>query len=245
MPIPITSLRTFSVLLMASFGALPAATADDASPSPRQVGMEYDVHDFWPANGDPAETDGPEEPVRRAARILRELEEDPALDPVLEQARGVLLVPDYAVAALIAGLAGGNGILLSRREGSWRQPAFYNFAHLSVGPQAGAAGGSVAYFLMSERALGRFAKEGRLALTAEAGLNLIEWSARAGGKLGQDEDIIVWTETEGLLAELSLGISELTWDEEKNRAYYGQAVTPADVLEGRVEPPDPNPLALE
>jgi lipid-binding SYLF domain-containing protein len=190
--------------------------------------------------GSEATTSGPVEDVREAAAVIRQMrtQTDGDAAQLLEQARGVFVVPDYATAALLAGVSGGEGVLLTKRDGEWGNPAFYDIGRLSVGVQVGAAAGSIVLVLMSDKAVESFKQEeNTFSLTADAGLSIVNWSAWAQGEVGREGDIVMWTDVEGLMGAVAVGVSGVSWDEEENAAYYGRPVTMAQILEGEVKSP--------
>ncbi|MGQ9427119.1 lipid-binding SYLF domain-containing protein [Gilvimarinus sp. F26214L] len=177
------------------------------------------------------------------AEVLREMKSDPDLRHLLEESHGVLVVPNYASAALVIGAAGGDAVLLLRQGGEWTHPAFYHLGSLSAGLQLGIEAGSMAMVLTSDRALDSFTKDNNFSLSADAGFSVIEWSARARGELTATADLILWMDTDGLLGELALGLNNLIWDSGANREYYGRDVDPERVLRQGVASPNAHLLA--
>lgn len=185
---------------------------------------------------------GPREQVRESAKVLQDMRKNRDLRPLLDEAQGIFVIPEYGTAALVIGAAGGEGVLLSKRNGEWARPSFYDVGSLSAGLQAGVAAGAVAMLLMSEEALDAFRQDSALSLTADAGLSIVDWSAQARGEPGEGKDIVVWTDTEGLFAGLALGINNITWDEKDSAQYYGQITSPQAILSGEVQDPNRNLL---
>ncbi|MYM76313.1 hypothetical protein GTP56_29650, partial [Duganella sp. FT134W] len=117
------------------------------------------------------------ERVTDAMRVVRQLEAEPRMKQLLQQAKGVLIVPAYGRAALGVGAHGGAGLLLLKRaDGSWSGPAFYDLGGLTVGLQAGAEGGALAMVLNNDKAVGEFMKKNNFSLSAAAGLTVFNWS---------------------------------------------------------------------
>lgn len=179
---------------------------------------------------------GPMEDVNESVTVLNQMQQDPDMRKLLDKAKGVFIVPDYAAASLIVGGSGGEGVLLTRTDNEWSNPVFYDIGSISAGLQAGAAAGSMAWVLMNDNAVDSFKKENNFSLTADAGFSIINWSARARGDVS-DNDVIVWTDTEGLLGELSVGVTDVNLDDEENQEYYGQEVTAQAILSGEVKNP--------
>ena len=175
--------------------------------------------------------------VRTAAGIVKQLLRESEMLQLMGRSKGIFVIPDYATAALIAGAAGGKGVLLSRQGRVWSGPAFYDVGGLSVGAQAGVAAGSIAMLLLSQDAVDRFKEKASFSLTAEDGLTLVDWALWAQGETRRGGDIVVWADMKGLVGEAALGLSGVSWDEEENRAYYGQTVTAGAIMGGRFEDP--------
>lgn len=168
--------------------------------------------------------------VSKAARVLAKMKQDPQASRLLHQAKGILILPDYGRGALVVGGGGGPGVLVLRRNGQWAGPALYNVGMVSIGAQAGGAGGSAAMLLMSDKAVRQFEQENDFALDADAGITVWNASARGHGRTGGD--IAMWTDTKGLYAGASVGLTDINFDEHETAALYGRSVTPREVLSG-------------
>jgi SH3 domain-containing YSC84-like protein 1 len=181
--------------------------------------------------------------VKKAVKVVSQMKSDAHMRNLLEKSKGVFIVPDYAKAAAIVGGRGGAGVLLLHENGKWSNPAFYNTGGISVGAQAGVAAGSIALVLMTPSAVDTFKNNpNNFSLNANAGLTLVNYSADAQGTAGKG-DVVFWSDTEGLFAGASLGVSDINSDEGENRAYYGMPnVTPTQILTGAVTNPHAKPL---
>lgn len=240
---PITWLGGFAMFVIASAPLLAQEVEPEPTPFENRSEDVDRIIDRTPED-DPdfaedagVDTDTAQDQVAEAAEILKGMEEQSDLRPLVEEAHGVFVVPDYATAALIVGAAGGEGILFTRTDGSWGNPGFYDVGSLSAGLQAGVAAGAIAMILMTPEAVEVFKSETNFGLTAEAGFSIVDWSARARTEIDEGSDVIVWTDTEGLFAELAIGINNVTWDEEENEKYYGQQVTAPAVIDDEVADP--------
>ncbi|QBQ54987.1 lipid-binding SYLF domain-containing protein [Nitrosococcus wardiae] len=125
--------------------------------------------------------------------------------------------------------------MLTHRNGQWSSPMFYNLAAISAGAEAGIEAGQIAMLLMTEKAVESFMTNNNFSLNADAGFTIIDSSARAQGSLGKG-DIIIWSDTEGLFADLAINVEDIVWDDEENAAYYGTTtVSPAAVAKGEIK----------
>ncbi|MCW8195802.1 lipid-binding SYLF domain-containing protein [Proteobacteria bacterium 005FR1] len=189
------------------------------------------------ADNDAVETDTTRDDVAEAVVVLSNMQEDADLRQLLEEAQGVFVVPEYATAALIIGAGGGEGVLFTRKESGWGNPGLYDVGSLSAGLQVGVAAGSIAMILLTPESLEVFMSDTNFALTAEAGFSIVDWSARARTQIDEGSDVVLWTDTEGFFAELSVGFSNITWDEEENEDFYGETVTARAVIADQVANP--------
>lgn len=222
-------------LILASAGAMAGNEEDKASMADKETHATVAKNDQQQSG---QEQSGPQQDVQEAAEVLNQLkQQEPELAQRLGDAKGVFVIPDYATASLLVGGSGGEGVLLTNTEGQWGNPGFYDIGNIDVGVQAGAAAGSIVLGLMNDAALETFRASGtEFALTAEAGLTIINWSAQMPATT-EEGDVVVWSDTEGLLAEASVGVGGISWDEEEAREYYGQEVQAEQVLAGNVQNP--------
>ena len=82
--------------------------------------------------------------VNDAVTVAQRMLQETRMKELLQQAKGIFIVPTYGRAALGIGASGGAGVLLVKRaDGSWSDPAFYNIGGISAGAQVGAEGGAI------------------------------------------------------------------------------------------------------
>jgi lipid-binding SYLF domain-containing protein len=178
--------------------------------------------------------------VDDAATVAGRMLCEPRVRELLQPAKGIFIVPAYGRAALGLGASVGAGLLVIRRaDGAWSDPAFYNIGSLSAGAQIGAESGAIALVLMNERAVNKFMQKNSFALSAAAGLTIVNWSKLAQGAIG-DGDVVAWAGTSGLYGSVvALGVSDIRYNRRLTDAYYHRSVLVADVLAGKY----PNPQA--
>lgn len=191
--------------------------------------------------GSKAETNAMQH-VNDAIAVVHRMEAEPGMSNLLQQARGVFIVPTYGRAALGVGGSGGAGVLLVKRGTRWSDPAFYNIGGISVGLQAGAEGGPIALVLNNDKAVNSFMQKNNFSLSADAGLTIVNWSKAAQGGAGTG-DIVAWSGTKGLFGSAAIGINDVRYNQNATSAYYRQTVaTAADVINGRVSNPQSDAL---
>jgi len=212
--------------LVALLYAGPLMAADVNSTDAKTTGKESSSVNH------PDELKDAKETVREAAKMVQKLEANPETRDALSRARAVFLVPDYARASLGVGGAGGEGVVVAKNDGGWTAPAFYNVGAINLGLEGGVEAGQVAFLIMTDVGRKQFLDENNFSLNADAGLTIINWAARGQASAGKGPDVIAWTDTEGLYGDLAVSVSDIFWDDEANRAYYGQKVAAREILNG-------------
>jgi len=181
--------------------------------------------------------------VTAALAVVPQIEAEPRMKQLLQQAKGILIVPRFGRAALGVGAEGGAGLLLLKHaDGSWSSPAFYDLGGLTVGLQAGGEGGAIAMVLNNDKAVNEFMKKTNFSLNAEAGLTVVNWSKLAMGTAGTG-DVVAWSGTKGLFGDaVAIGLTGIRFNEKLTNAYYGRTLAPKDIASGGVSNAQAKPL---
>ncbi|NTV10877.1 MAG: lipid-binding SYLF domain-containing protein [Zoogloea sp.] len=174
--------------------------------------------------------------IEKAQGVVRQMEADPRVKALMQQSKGIYIVPNYGRAAVVVGGQGGGGVLVIHRDGKWIGPSFYNFASLGIGAQAGVSTGEIAMLLMNDKALNGFASDNKFSLDANAGITIVNYSAQTQGSLGKG-DVILWSSTKGAFAGAAIAISDIHFDQRITAALYNRSVTAPDVINGRLSSP--------
>ena len=175
--------------------------------------------------------------VQDATKVVATMKTDPDLARLLEEAKGVFIVPEYGKAAAVVGARGGEGVLLAHGQNGtdeWTGPIFSNIGAISVGPQVGGAGGAIAMLLMNQQALDSFKQHNNFSLNADAGFTLVDYNAREQASAGKG-DVILWSDMKGAFAGVSLSVTDIVINDDENDAFYAQNTTPQQILSGDVE----------
>lgn len=231
----ITVLVAAYILAMTSLSG--SAVAQSTSTSGRS-----DTQDAANAGGNKAESTAVKH-INDAVAVVHRMESEPGMNNLLQQAKGVFIVPSYGRVALGVGGSGGAGVLLARRDdGTWSDPAFYNIGAISIGVQAGAEGGPIAMVLNNEKAVNHFMQKNNFSLSADAGLTVVNWEKMAQGSAGTG-DVVAWAGNKGLFGNVaSIGVNDIRFNQKQNDAYYHQTVAVKDVISGKVKNPQADTL---
>lgn len=179
------------------------------------------------ASGDKADAI---ETIRDARGVAARMEADSRLKGLMQQAKGIFIVPQFTKAGL--GI-GGSGVLVAEQGGEWSSPALYELGGISVGAQIGVETGAVAMLLMSDKALENFRQKNKFSLDADAGLTIANYTAQANISVGRD-DVVIWTDTQGAFAGATVGASDIAFDSDENAALYQPGVSAEAILNGQV-----------
>src|SRR3569623_2269423 len=106
--------------------------------------------------------------VADALKVVQMMKAEPELWALVQQAKGIFIVPHYARAGLVVGGQGGQGVLVFNQDGKWGNPLFYNIDGVSLGAHASVEVGPKVMLLMHDKAASRAMTEYKFALIADA-----------------------------------------------------------------------------
>src|SRR5688572_13598018 len=179
-----------------------------------------------------------DERARNAVRVLADIQRIPESaipDKLLDDARGIVVVPDTLKMGLVLGGRRGHGLLsVKNPDGTWSNPSYVKLTGGSIGFQAGVQSADVVLVFRSDRGLDSIVN-GKVTLGADAGV--------AAGPVGRNAatatdgqlkaEIWSWSRARGLFAGIALDGAVLSIDDAANEAVYGRDTTPRMIFEGR------------
>jgi lipid-binding SYLF domain-containing protein len=173
-----------------------------------------------------------EQEMRTAEATLGNFEKDPEMTwfrDNLKNARAVIISPRVTRAAFVFGGSGGDAMVFARdAEGArWVGPAFYSMGAGSVGFQIGVDVSEVAILVMTDKALDALLSPS-FKLGADA--SIAAGPVGAGTSSTVTTDLVSFARSRGAYAGLSLEGVVIKPDSGANDAFYGRAVSPADIL---------------
>ena len=185
--------------------------------------------------------------VDRATLSVQEMLSDnsnPDARNLLRNARGVMLCPRVFKAGFIVGGQGGSCVLVGRGQGGWTSPAFYGLASGSVGFQIGVQDSQIIFIIRTEKGL-KALMDSQFKFGADAGVAVATIGAGVAGATtaAMRADIVAFAKARGLYAGISLDGSIISQRTDWNSAYYGQPLSPQQiVLAGQGQNPGAEPL---
>ena len=198
--------------------ACPAAFAEDSAP---------------PEKTDPARA--AQATVDAAVPAFRRFVADPNMGWFREnvgRAHGLMIVPTHFKGGFLIGGAGGVGVLLGRdSNGLWSQPAFYDLGGPTIGFQIGGQWSEMVLLFMSEQGLRSMLRSGTQ-LKVGADLSVAVGPVGIGAQ-GATADILAYARSKGLFGGATIDGTFIAPNELRNEAYYGQPVTPREIVISR------------
>jgi lipid-binding SYLF domain-containing protein len=159
---------------------------------------------------------------------------------LLRNAHGLAVIPGVIKAGFVVGGSYGKGILTVRdAQGRWTPPVFVKLAAGSLGWQIGAQSIDVVLVFKTAKSVDGIV-EGTFTLGADAAV-----AAGPVGRRGEaatdaelKAEILSYSRSRGLFAGISLEGSSISIDNDANGAFYGKALRPAEVMEGKAGNPE-------
>ncbi|MGI9537012.1 MAG: lipid-binding SYLF domain-containing protein [Desulfocapsaceae bacterium] len=169
--------------------------------------------------------------VTKAATVVNGFATDPDLEwfrEKVKEAKAVLVIPQSIKGAFFIGGSGGSGALLTHDSDSkeWSYPAFYTIGSISFGVQFGGEASEVVLLVMTDRGM-----EKLLTSSFKLGADItLAAGPVGGGASAQTADVLSYARSKGAFAGISLDGAVVKTKDKFNEAYYGQAVSPTDIL---------------
>ncbi|MEE2681087.1 MAG: lipid-binding SYLF domain-containing protein [Planctomycetota bacterium] len=181
--------------------------------------------------------------ISKDVAAFRRIEQskNPVPADVLAQARAVAIFSSTQAGVILGG-KGGVGVFMKRLDDGFSPPLAIDLIEGSVGLQIGAQNEDSVYIFKTDAAVERFLTNGRYAVAQAAG----SFGQGSGSTHPVDvsrNDVVVYTDAQGVYGGLVVGGSGFKIDEALNRKTYGQDVTTDMIVNGEVTPP-PGTLVL-
>ncbi|NBR46067.1 MAG: hypothetical protein EBT68_02980 [Verrucomicrobia bacterium] len=154
---------------------------------------------------------------------------------VFHEAKGLVVMWIIKAGFIVAG-EGGDGLVVIRKGKKWSHPSAISAAGAGVGFQAGGSSQDYVLLLNTEGAVEQFSKKGNYTSSAEvegtAGPTGRELSA---GVATVNAPVYTYSFTKGLFGGVSLSGLGYGSADDTNENFYGEKLTPKEILEGKVK----------
>ena len=150
----------------------------------------------------------------------------------LRQAKGIVFL-DRTKAGFLFAFEGGGGLAMVKdaKSGRWSPPSFVRANEASLGFQIGGQQSFVVILLMNTNAT-RALVDQSFNFGGEASGTAGNATGKAEGTVSDDNQqlTLVYTDTTGLYGGAAVKGGDLSPDAEANVAYYGESLTPKEIL---------------
>lgn len=187
----------------------------------------------------PAYAEGLQDDIDQAVTIIQRFQEIPEKSiptEVLRNAKGLAVLTVVKAGFIVSG-RGGKGLVVARTQKGWSGPSAIGTGGAGFGLQIGGQVSEFIVILNTDEAIRAFSKEGSLTLGADVSV--------AAGPVGRSAEVGVtpvaavytYSRSQGLFAGISLEGTVVATRDDANAKYYGRAVTPQEILTGKVKVP--------
>jgi len=168
--------------------------------------------------------------IDQATTTLSNFMRDPEmkwLQQNIGRAKAVLISPEIVKAGFIVGGSGGRAVLVARNGGKWVGPAFYTLATASIGFQAGVAASEMVTLVMTDKGMNSM-----MASSFKFGgdASVAAGPVGAGAQSNVTADLVAFSRSKGVYGGLNLDGTVVSSNGDWDKAYYGKAVLPPDIL---------------
>ena len=175
--------------------------------------------------------------VDRATLSVQEMfsnEVNPEGRRLLRNAKGMMICPRVFKAGFIVGGQVGSCVLVGAQNGAWTNPAFYGFGSGSIGFQIGVQDAQIAFIILTDKGLAAL-MDSQFKIGADASVAVATFGAGVSGATtaALRADIVAFAQARGLFAGIALDGSLISQRSEWNQAYYGQYLSPQQIVLNR------------
>src|ERR1700728_2652320 len=193
-----------------------------------------------------------EDRVKAAGTVISEIMNIPDDIPqdVIDKADCVVVLPSVLKAAFVFGGSYGRGVMTCRSgahfHGPWSAPTMMALEGASFGLQLGGQATDFVLLLMSPKSADNIiTSKVKIGGDASAAAGPVGRNASAETDVTMRAEILSYSRARGLFAGISLAGSTLRPDNDANKALYGKAVSPQDIVfNGTVAAPPSAALLL-
>jgi len=164
--------------------------------------------------------------------FVADKEMGPPVKDILQKAKGILIYPQVLRGAFIIGASGGSGVFLTHdaKAKKWGGPAFYTIGQASFGLQAGGDASEIVLVALSDRGVSALlATSAKLGADASVAAGPVGAGAQAATQ-NLSADIVSFSRAKGIYGGVSVDGAVVATRDALNKAYYGKAVSPTDIL---------------
>jgi SH3 domain-containing YSC84-like protein 1 len=186
--------------------------------------------------------------IDASANVLNEIMATPDKaipDKVMHDAKCVAVIPSMVKVALGFGGSHGKGIATCRTEHGWSAPAPITITGGSWGLQIGGQAVDLVMIVTNDQGMQHLlSSKFKLGADASAAAGPVGRDAAANTDWKMKAEVLTYSRARGVFAGIDLNGSSITQDKDETRVLYGHFEPFADILNGKVTPPDSSRVFL-
>src|SRR5579859_216919 len=183
-----------------------------------------------------------EKRIKNAAEVLNEVmgEKDKAIpDKIFTDAQCVAVVPSMVKIAIGFGGSHGKGVATCRTAHGWSAPAPFTITGGSWGLQIGGQAVDLVMLVMNQRGMDALlSSKFKIGGDASAAAGPLGREASANTDWKMKAEVLTYSRARGVFAGIDLNGSRIAQDQDETRVLFGKMVPFADILAGKVAPPE-------
>jgi SH3 domain-containing YSC84-like protein 1 len=182
---------------------------------------------------------GLQDDVNQAVTILERFKEIPEKsipEHVMKEAKGLAILTAVKAGFIFSG-EGGKGLVVVRTAHGWSGPSAIGTGGAGFGFQAGVQVSEFVIVLNTDEAVKAFSHGANVKLGADISVAAGPVGRAAGAAVTPLAAVYTYSRNQGLFAGVSLDGTVIAARNDANKEYYGRAVTPEEILTGKVNPP--------
>jgi SH3 domain-containing YSC84-like protein 1 len=180
--------------------------------------------------------------IDASAKVLNEVMATPDKaipDKVMSDAKCVAVIPSMVKIAVGFGGNHGKGVATCRTDHGWSAPAPITITGGSWGLQLGGQAIDLVMIVTNDNGMQHLlSSKFKLGADASAAAGPVGRDAAADTDWKMKAEVLTYSRARGIFAGIDLNGSAITQDKDETRVLYGSFVPFADILDGKVNPPD-------
>ncbi len=180
--------------------------------------------------------------IDASAKVLNEImgTPDKAIpNKVMNDAKCLAVIPSMVKIAVGFGGAHGKGVATCRTENGWSAPAPITITGGSWGLQLGGQAVDIVMVVMNDQGMDHLlSSKFKVGADASAAAGPVGRDAGADTDWKMKAEVLTYSRARGVFAGINLNGSAITQDKDETRILYGKLEPFADILSGKVKPPE-------
>ena len=180
--------------------------------------------------------------IQNAADVMNEImavKDNAIPDEIMENAECVAVVPSMLKVAIGFGGNHGKGVATCKTANGWSAPAPFTITGGSWGLQIGGQAVDLVMVIMNQKGMdAMLSSKFKIGADASAAAGPVGRQTEASTDWKMKAEVLTYSRARGVFAGIDLGGSRIAQDGDETRVLFGKMVPFADILGGKVPPPE-------